>query len=541
MAEKKHFMKIIGFSGFDDYTGPGKTILLTLLILLFAWSFFVAVVSELLTAHPAIQDSFRDGLGYLIALSIVTIVAFFAIFWRHVPLIILVSLISAIGIFTMVHEAASEAHTFFPPAFSARFAPSEEELEKIEALRAVRFAVVKTTNNNVNKDAGEIVTIFFDRENKEEPYTIRRMNGEYKTQRINSDFKLLKTDRTVKIFSTGNLKSSQSADSNIIREIRKGEPVTLTGNWSADNNIIEVIYNDDKGWVAKSNIFKLVEKTISDENEAWSLKFSFSYIVIILSVLVLMFILNILRASKIYTNYYKDKKDEYPWLNEWINKNGNPAKLRTFEAVIEKIISVIFWYLVVAFVGGFIAIIICRIIMLDIYVPQNLTAVFLNGGIVLASIIAMIVAWKKWNATIGNPAYISNIYDLGLECPHCGCPHSYYLRSHQFVVDSEITTTTTTRTKGQYMDSTDSYDTKSYAGRKLIDCVCVNCKHEDHIERPKTWDYKYYDAKKPDETPIVFDPPLKLWTFEGAKSSQFFFIIGVVIVVGFIVLCVILG
>jgi hypothetical protein len=80
MADFESFMHKIGFRGFGDPTGTGKTILLSLLLGGLITLLAVFAVIELLVGFPSL-----DNINYLIVLVVAAVVAFFAVFWRHIP------------------------------------------------------------------------------------------------------------------------------------------------------------------------------------------------------------------------------------------------------------------------------------------------------------------------------------------------------------------------------------------------------------------------------------------------------------------------
>jgi hypothetical protein len=183
------------------------------------------------------------------------------------------SLLSAICTFTIVHTIASEKHTAFPAAISARFVPSEEELAEINALRKVRLAMVKksyfrkpfldilnplvwgnTTLLGEPVSAGTIITIASQLDERGKTEFLVRYRGKEGIFYDVSKFKYMRTDHAVFLRHECALLKWAAEDADTVKDIPGGGRVTLTGNFSVDGLTAEVTHDGDTGWLRCENL-----------------------------------------------------------------------------------------------------------------------------------------------------------------------------------------------------------------------------------------------------------------------------------------------
>ena len=212
--------------------------------------------------------------------------------------------------------------------------------------------------------------------------------------------------------------------------------------------------------------------------------------------------LNKIRAKKPYADYYAKKRKEFPWLDNWINENVNPAELRANEGASSSTVVSIILFVIFGVIGGII-----------LLFSGSLVAFFVSVAIGLG--IGELMARKN----LKDPTILENEeVGLTLECPSCGCPHSWVLLEEENVVEEiETTTETTTRSgygQGDFIDwsmegfkqnGTTVKETTVYYGRTERDFKCENCGHTEHNEYKAFWKYE------PNSQHIVHNPPKPAW------------------------------
>ncbi|MDR0501981.1 MAG: tetratricopeptide repeat protein [Treponema sp.] len=216
-----------------------------------------------------------------------------------------------------------------------------------------------------------------------------------------------------------------------------------------------------------------------------------------LGVFIFMVIRNKRRALNVYAAYYKNKRQQFQWLDNWINKNVDPAPVRAKNESFGKNFLSIIVYLAIVFLANFI---------------------FGNKIIVhvISTIIAVLVMELMSRGKI-KPGSDTRVSGLTLECPKCGCPHSWVMLKSVNVVEGKRTTTskTTTTVKGGGTDwgfgAGDTQSTKInsvvivYHGKATRDFKCLNCGHTHQQEYPEIW----HDSKP--SSIEEFDPPKPAW------------------------------
>ena len=535
------FMNKIGFVGCGDHTGGGKSFLLALLLGGLGTLGAYMTVNELLVGYPSIQDNFNFNV--LIFLGAAAVLAFFAVFWRHIPLVILLSLLSAAGIFGMIYESKTGVGKYFPPQITARFLPPEEKLAEIRALQAKRLARVTYDNLKIKGVAvpkGALVTItkIEKPDDVRYPYTLTfhgsvdDVNGRV--------FKFLRTDRTYKVNAAVSLLASSSPNAEAIREISKGQRVVLTGESSANGGLLEVIHNGDKGWLDRENIFKTVvmatNKRVQQFHFITNLRLA-----VLAGILALMYIINMIRTTRTYSNYYEEKRKKFSWVENMIQKNGNPSRICAWNDVNDKIIWIVLMYFGIALIGAFFINALFFLIFEYCYssIPARYEFVLLNFGTVLGQAGAVFVTWKVWDSNIDSSSFTP-------VCPSCGCPHSWVMVFYQRFIKGiktvkKTTTRTTTRSGGENAygggaigemfsgngstTSTSTVTNNYYYGTAVKGYKCINCNHTERRKDEETW-----GEERPSEEPQEF-PPVPVWPTGMSKLGKIIFVIVAIIIV----------
>jgi SH3-like domain-containing protein len=246
---------------------------------------------------------------------------------------------------------------------------------------------------------------------------------------------------------------------------------------------------------------------------------------------VIQYARNRIAATKTFNDYYKRKRRQFPWLDNWIKeKRINPSRIRGNSAANTPLIGAMLAYFGIAYVGGIIVNFIIRSITTMVLMSMNLIpndieeAIYMNIGQVIAIIIAVVVSQKIWNEQIKKPSEEGQVQGLTLECPKCHCPHSWVELARQYSVEGKSrTTTTTTRVRESDGATTRSESSKvSYYGKSTKDFKCLNCNHTHRGNYDETWD------EMPSEKPVYYDPPLPAWEVKKGILSN---IINVAIII----------
>jgi len=483
MANIDDVMEKIGFSGYGDHTGAGKTIFLSLLFMGFTTLFVYFFINELLVGNPSIFSGFN---AYII-LGVSVTVAFFAVFWRHKILIVLFCLISAVCVFNIVHIIAIEKNKAYPVVVRELFGATEENIARREALYAERLArttYINSENLNINAviPQGGIITIIQHPDNSD---YFRRFRYKGEEDKIGTSvFTYLRLDRTYKLPKNANLFAEDSASSVVFTEIPKRQKVVLTGDSSADASMIEVLYKDEKGWIATDNLFGQIEKPKINP-------FTPLNITIMIAAFVLIYLINYLRAlgatKRLKANmhiYYEEKRREFPWLDNWLNKNGEPTINPVYEAFMDllgKLLLNILLYALIAFTLGFLI----RLAMLEFGFYGTGEEKILPAALLVMSIIGLIVSYWVFNSGIRSDEYKNNE-----ECKKCACPHSLLIASVEIIADKEVTETkkiTETDSSGSTSTRTEKYT--YIVGRRITTLGCQSCKGSYEEIEGMSWDY----------------------------------------------------
>jgi hypothetical protein len=219
-------------------------------------------------------------------------------------------------------------------------------------------------------------------------------------------------------------------------------------------------------------------------------------------------------GNKIYTRialkkYYDEKLTQFEWLRDWVKKNPKYISIRTKAHAGSGLMmmQIVFWggmiltWLIVSFILGGI---------FGVHVGNDTpVAMFcIYGGLLLLAELAAI-------KSIGVPKTSADRkYGGTLECPTCGCPHSWGMLFHHNDVRKTRTVTTTTwegdddhvvyrkNVWGEWKSTKKTEVSKYHYGKVIQDFKCDNCGNKQHYEFGEEW-----TGSLPDTTPKHFNPP----------------------------------
>jgi len=480
-------MHKIGFKGYGDHTHGGLTFFLSLVFGFMTSIFIGGVVDELLAGYPGIQDTIAAVTAYGI-IGICIVVSFFAVFWRHWPLIIFFILCTLICIFNIVHMTAMEKDKYYPLVIREKFTPSEERLEEIKALRETRLARIKFDYATKEIPPGALVAVTSVQEGKNVQWKTQYHDIEH-TYRYLSAIERLRVDRAVRTIASSDLLAN---DSSVVKKVSKGQRVTLTGGLSADDSLIEVIHKGDTGWIASSSLFKPALKPPL-------FPYSTPSLIIVCGIFVLMYFLNFMRALSFWKDYraeqkvyYTEKRKEFLWLDKYFIKTYEPSAdvvSLSFGDVNEHIIKIIPLYGLITIALGFLF----NIALQEFGFYGKIEPGLFSGMTFTLLLIAMFIAQIVWNSSISSRPYSNDT-----ECTQCKCPHSTDMIESENFCSKVIETTevTTTETVTTYSDGsttrsvdkkTNKYDT--YHGSTKEKYYCFNCDTETKEKYKNEWYY----------------------------------------------------
>jgi len=252
----------------------------------------------------------------------------------------------------------------------------------------------------------------------------------------------------------------------------------------------------------------------------WSMILGLVGWVVFIAILAVMYRVFKKNARKIFIDYYTQKRAQFPWLEEWIENNTNPALPRADAATMNAISST-FWYTIIGcIVLGF------------------LLSKFLNLpiGVEFVILLAVIFGSLKYaERLIKCPSYEATADpELTLECPSCGCPHAWQMvhmdvKVHEWETVDNSTTTKTweedasgKKVFGSEKTKTNIRITTYYTCNVKTDFECSNCGHAKQTEAVETWDRK--GKHHPDNVTSMEDTstlglPVGAWTGKTAKPS----------------------
>ena len=167
----------------------------------------------------------------------------------------------------------------------------------------------------------------------------------------------------------------------------------------------------------------------------------------------------------LFAAYYAQKRQEFPWLDNWLKENGDPSVKRATEFLAEK-----------------------------------------------------------------DPGKGEPEYGLTMECPSCGCPHSWVMTQKETIVErgEEKIQETTTTIKGGGQDwgfgAGDATYSRSkttgyvFYGKSIKDFKCLNCGHTEQNEYDEQWNT--HDVMELGSRIRTFDPPISAWGYYGYDADR---------------------
>lgn len=219
-------------------------------------------------------------------------------------------------------------------------------------------------------------------------------------------------------------------------------------------------------------------------------------------------------GNKIYTKtilkkYYDEKLEKFEWFRNWVKNNPLyiSSRTRIHAGFGLFVIQVVFW-------GGFLLVYLFSEFILGgifgVHIGNDTPVAMFSiyGGLLLIGELCAIKA-------IGNPkTSMDRKYGGTLECPYCGCPHSWGMLFHHNIVSDSKTITTTTwegddkhviyrkNIWGEWKSTLKTRVDKYFYGTVIQDFQCANCNQKKHFEFGETW-----TNSKPDTNPKTFNPP----------------------------------
>ena len=284
--------------------------------------------------------------------------------------------------------------------------------------------------------------------------------------------------------------------------IPEGRTVFCRGFSSHDDDKVGITlspvgeYEDKMYYVYKENIGEETERSKRvGSGVGLALLIQFGKTGLIVLLIVLMYKRNKYRSVPKYKTYYNAKRKQFPWLVKWlknypeIEKEKSIAEASTTAlASTLSVIGILLLGMFVSFIigfGGFLTEILCIV-----------------GAVVISELIS-----RRWSNS-KNPGILSVTGDEGLtlECPSCGCPHSWTLLGTQdFIKDISTSEKTITTTMSDGSEKVEKRTLTVYYGRHTNDFKCDNCGHTIHGDEERSW------VDDPPSTDYIKrDPPKRL-------------------------------
>jgi hypothetical protein len=252
-------------------------------------------------------------------------------------------------------------------------------------------------------------------------------------------------------------------------------------------------------------------------------------------------------AKRPYRLYYEKKQSEHPWLKTWLEKNYDTVKiLGKGDALMPKVIGIltpIALYLVIGFFFNrwFSSLLSDGVITYN-YNALDFFEIQKEGLVAFPVLLAIcwLVGFVAWILFKGTPGRVSISYDgivpnslLTLECPSCGCPHSWEMVYENYRVLSLKYDSSTYETKhweedqsgnkvlGSERTETNTYYYTFFTLHYQRDFVCHSCQHTVHEEErdqyPRTLNHVY----SPDEIANMAygDAHFSAWDFYVTENK----------------------
>ncbi|MCL2186912.1 MAG: hypothetical protein FWB86_13825 [Treponema sp.] len=231
---------------------------------------------------------------------------------------------------------------------------------------------------------------------------------------------------------------------------------------------------------------------------------------LIIVVFFVLFRRNKTRSLSAYKAYYTKKRREYPWLENWIKENIDPAPIRAKESTSSGNLWSVIIFLVVVVIGSFIA-------------RQNIPLQIIS---LVAAFVAGELAGRKFFA--GKPEKLLREREGGLflECPYCHCPHSWVMTEIDNTVEGKTAegVKTTTTVKGGGTDwgfgagdkvSSETKITSVYwYGKSVQDFKCLNCGKTEQMTFSRHW------PVEPNKGHKVLEPPMQSWEIPPGVAKK---------------------
>jgi len=184
------------------------------------------------------------------------------------------------------------------------------------------------------------------------------------------------------------------------------------------------------------------------------------------------------RMKRAFTAYYAEKRKQFPYVEDWIQKNGDPSE-----------------HLSKNDTGGCVSkILYCVISLIAVIIPSSFKELIASAVLIgIAYLICEFVARRK--AKKPGDFYFGSEPGLTLECPKCHCPNSWGLFKKE------------TKYLSKRNEKTSSSDITIFSTKVWRDYKCLNCGHSDVVERLEDERGKNWDDQ-PEDRIKEFDPPI---------------------------------
>jgi len=259
-------------------------------------------------------------------------------------------------------------------------------------------------------------------------------------------------------------------------------------------------YVDEKDLHKQTKDSKAARKEDKREFKNWKRKRDLQILFGLAMVAVTFFVMykwNKGLAVGVYKKYYAKKQREFPWLEKWLQNNGDPSGSRASFASGTGV-----------FLGAglFLALTLITYVIGKINIATNLVCLAVSAG--LCVLLGLRTAVK-------NPGKEEPEMGLTLECPSCHCPHAWVMNQKEIIIDSKqdnrVKVTRSGYGQGDFINSmTEGFKQNGttvkgnvyYSGRSIKDFECLNCGHTEHKEYDENW-----TGSAPEEGVYSYNPP----------------------------------
>jgi hypothetical protein len=219
-----------------------------------------------------------------------------------------------------------------------------------------------------------------------------------------------------------------------------------------------------------------------------------------------------------FAAYYREKRAQFPWLENWIAENTDPEPPR----VAAEIKSAGILPLIIFAALSIAVYVILRVIHVTPMTTRSLIQGAIMAGIFIVIFIIALRSVDPSSAQNGR-LYGTAWSELWLECPSCGCPHAWTLLDNQFIVQGKTTKTTITEKWKENEDGKREFGSTerkvkkqvSWYGRQICNFKCDNCGHTLHKDEDQTWNFF-----PGDDSVIVYNPPVRAWEPEETEEKK---------------------